>query len=144
MTKPTRIACVCALVSYGVVCAAVGGVAGMFWGFFLSSIVLLHATACINSLAHVWGSRRFDTKDDSRNNAVLALFTLGEGWHNNHHHYPSSCRQGFFWWELDLTWLALRALSVTGLVWDLREPPVAVRNAAEVSPDRDGRAQRAP
>jgi len=108
------------LVAYGVFCFAVAGVAGLFWGFFLSTIVLLHATSLINSLAHVWGSRRFDTPDDSRNNALLALITLGEGWHNNHHHKMSSTRQGVMWWELDVTWLVLRGLSLFGIVWDLR------------------------
>ncbi len=108
------------LVVYGAICVAVAGLPGLLWGFFLSTIVLLHATACINSLAHVWGSRRFDTKDESRNNGVLAFFTLGEGWHNNHHHQMASTRQGVMWWELDVTFYVLRLLSLFGVVWDLK------------------------
>lgn len=108
------------LVAYGALCVALFGVPGLFFGFFLSTIVLLHATMLINSLAHVWGSRRFDTKDDSRNNALLALITLGEGWHNNHHHQMSSTRQGVKWWELDVTWSILRVLSWLGVVRGLR------------------------
>ena len=80
-------------------------------------------TMLINSLAHVWGSRRYATGDNSRNNALLAVLTLGEGWHNNHHHYMSCARQGFFWWEVDVTYYVLRALRGLGLVWELREPP---------------------
>ncbi len=122
------------LVGYGVLCFLVAGLPGLFYGFFLSTIVLLHATALINSLAHVWGSRRFETNDDSRNNALLALLTLGEGWHNNHHHQMSSTRQGVMWWELDLAWLGLRALSWLGVVWDLRtHASIARRRVAPAS-----------
>jgi stearoyl-CoA desaturase (delta-9 desaturase) len=96
------------------------------WGFVVSTVALYHATYTINSLAHGWGSRRFDTGDDSRNNALLALLTLGEGWHNNHHHYPASARMGFRWWELDATWLGLRALAALGLIADLRPVPARV------------------
>jgi stearoyl-CoA desaturase (delta-9 desaturase) len=105
-----------------------GGLPAVIWGSFVSSIFLWHGTFTINSLAHVFGSRRYATGDDSRNNPLLALLTLGEGWHNNHHHYPASASLGFFWWEVDATYWALRALSATGLIWDLREPPVAVRD----------------
>ncbi len=90
------------------------------WGFVVSTVVLYHATYTINSLAHRFGRRRFDTDDDSRNNWALALITLGEGWHNNHHHYPSSARQGFAWWEVDFTYYALRALAALGIVRDLK------------------------
>jgi stearoyl-CoA desaturase (delta-9 desaturase) len=79
----------------------------------------------INSLAHVWGTRRYETGDTSRNNALLALLTLGEGWHNNHHHCMSSARQGFRWWEIDVTYYVLRALARLGVVWDLRAPSAA-------------------
>ncbi|MFH1600177.1 MAG: acyl-CoA desaturase [Pseudomonadota bacterium] len=99
----------------------------LVWGFFVSTVVLFHVTVTINSLAHRWGSRRFATRDDSRNNALLALLTFGEGWHNNHHHFPGSARQGFTWWELDLTYLGLRAMAVLGLVSDLRPVPQALR-----------------
>ena len=96
---------------------------GLVVGFCWSTVLLWHGTFTINSLCHVFGSRRYDTTDDSRNNFWLALITLGEGWHNNHHHYQSSTRQGFFWWEIDLSYYALKVMSWVGLVWDLREPP---------------------
>ncbi|MEO0070265.1 MAG: fatty acid desaturase, partial [candidate division WOR-3 bacterium] len=73
----------------------------LIWGFFISTVALFHGTCTINSLSHLWGWRRYDTRDTSRNNPLLALITLGEGWHNNHHHYPISARQGFFWWNSD-------------------------------------------
>ncbi|MES5813460.1 acyl-CoA desaturase [Pseudoxanthomonas sp. Soil82] len=98
----------------------------LVWGFFVSTVVLFHATVTINSLAHRYGRRRFDTRDDSRNNAWLALLTFGEGWHNNHHFYPGSARQGFRWYEVDLTWYGLRLLQALGLVWDLRPVPAWV------------------
>ena len=98
----------------------------LVWGFFLSTIVLFHATVTINSLAHVFGSRRFDTRDDSRNNWLLALITFGEGWHNNHHHFPGSARQGFRWWEVDFTWYGLKAMSWLGLVSDLKPVPAGL------------------
>lgn len=96
------------------------------WTFFVSTTVLLHGTLFINSLAHVWGRRRYETDDDSRNSWLLTLITLGEGWHNNHHRYPHSVRQGFRWWELDLTYYTLKLLSWTGIIWDLRPVPQAV------------------
>jgi stearoyl-CoA desaturase (Delta-9 desaturase) len=105
----------------------IAGWSGLVVGFFWSTVLVYHATFCINSLAHVRGRRRYVTGDDSRNNWLLALFTMGEGWHNNHHAYQSSARQGFRWWEIDATFYLLKALSWTGLVWDLKTPPVAVR-----------------
>ena len=101
----------------------------LVWGFCISTVVLWHATFTINSLAHRFGRRRYATRDDSRNNALLALITLGEGWHNNHHRYPAAARQGFYWWELDLSWYALRALAALGIVRDLRPVPVAIRDS---------------
>jgi stearoyl-CoA desaturase (Delta-9 desaturase) len=89
-------------------------------------VLVYHATFCINSLAHVRGSKRYLTGDDSRNNWLLALFTMGEGWHNNHHAFQSSARQGFAWWEVDATYYILRALSWFGIVWDLKTPPERV------------------
>ena len=89
----------------------------------------------VNSLAHVLGKRRFDTSDESRNNWFIGLTTLGEGWHNNHHHYMASCRQGFFWWEVDVTYYVLRGLSAVGLVWDLREPPARLLAPADTDPE---------
>ena len=99
------------------------GWSGLIVGFFWSTIALWHSTFLINSLAHVFGSQRFETGDGSRNNWLLALLTLGEGWHNNHHHYQSSARNGFYWWEIDVTYYVLRALQALGLVWDLRPVP---------------------
>ncbi len=95
------------------------------WGF-ISTVVLFHCTCFINSLAHVFGSQRYVTGDTSRNSLLLALLTLGEGWHNNHHHYMHSTRQGFYWWEVDLTYYGLKALSWTGLIWNLRPVPAEV------------------
>jgi stearoyl-CoA desaturase (Delta-9 desaturase) len=105
----------------------IGGWPGLVVGFFLSTVLVYHATFCINSLAHVHGRKRYVTGDDSRNNWFLALFTMGEGWHNNHHAYQSSVRQGFRWWEFDPTFYILKALSWVGLVWDLKTPPREVR-----------------
>ncbi len=96
------------------------------WGFFVSTCVLLHGTLFINSLAHVWGKRRFETTDDSRNNFWLALITMGEGWHNNHHRFMGSTRQGFFWWEVDVTYYLLKMMSWTGLIWDVKPVPASV------------------
>jgi stearoyl-CoA desaturase (delta-9 desaturase) len=95
----------------------------LVWAFLVSTIALYHVTYAVNSLAHVWGTRRYPTSDESRNNWWIALATFGEGWHNNHHYYPSSARQGFYWWEIDMTYCILRMLSWVGIVWDLREVP---------------------
>lgn len=101
----------------------VTGLQMLAWGFFVSTTALYHGTFSINSFGHLWGSRRFSTSDASRNNWALAVITMGEGWHNNHHRYPQSERQGFFWWELDLTHQILKIFSSVGLVWDLQSPP---------------------
>lgn len=95
----------------------------LVWGFFVSTVLLYHGTFTVNSAAHLFGGRRFETGDNSRNNFLVALITLGEGWHNNHHHYPSSERQGLYWWEIDFSHYALLALSWVGVVRDLRTPP---------------------
>jgi stearoyl-CoA desaturase (delta-9 desaturase) len=108
---------------FGVGIWLVGGLGAFLWGYVLSTVVLYHATFTINSLAHLWGTRRYATADQSRNNWVLALVTLGEGWHNNHHYCMSSCRQGFRWWELDITYLGLRLLRLVGIARDLRGLP---------------------
>jgi len=107
------------------------GLQMLAWGFFVSTTLLYHGTFSINSLSHVFGRRRFQTKDTSRNSFVLSLITLGEGWHNNHHRYPASERQGFYWWEIDITHYILRMLSWARLVWDLREPPQYIYAEAE-------------
>ena len=96
------------------------------WAGIISTVVLWHGTFTINSLAHVFGSRRFETKDTSRNNFWLSLITLGEGWHNNHHYYPGSARQGFYWWEIDIGYYSLRLLALFGIVWDINEVPERV------------------
>jgi stearoyl-CoA desaturase (Delta-9 desaturase) len=100
----------------------------LLWGFFISTVLCWHATYTINSLSHVFGRQRYRTGDASRNNWLLALLTLGEGWHNNHHYYPSAARQGFFWWEFDLTYYLLKLMSWLGLIWDLKTVPAAVRD----------------
>lgn len=106
----------------GIASFLIGGLPGLFFSFFFGTVVLWHATFTINSLSHVYGKQRFDSGDDSRNNWLLALLTFGEGWHNNHHYHMSSTRQGFYWWEVDLTYYVLKVLSWFGIVWDLREP----------------------
>jgi stearoyl-CoA desaturase (delta-9 desaturase) len=93
------------------------------WGLFISTVLLYHTTFLVNSAAHTIGKRRYETNDDSRNNWWVALLTLGEGWHNNHHRLPSSERQGFFWWEIDVTHYGLKLLEKLGLIWNLRPPP---------------------
>ncbi len=108
------------------ICFLIDGWTGLVVGFLISTVVLFHCTFFINSLAHVVGRQRYVTGDDSRNNWWLALITLGEGWHNNHHFYQASTRQGFRWWEIDVTFYILKMLSWVGLVWDLKAPPKAV------------------
>jgi stearoyl-CoA desaturase (delta-9 desaturase) len=110
----------------GTLCFALAGWSGFVVGFLWSTVLVYHATFCINSLAHVRGRKRYVTGDDSRNNWLLAVFTMGEGWHNNHHAYQASARQGFKWWEIDPTFYLLKALSWTGLIWDLKTPPEQV------------------
>ncbi len=105
-------------------CLAWGGVPALVWGFAVSTTLLWHGTFTINSLAHVFGSRRFETSDTSRNNFWLALLTMGEGWHNNHHRYQSSTNQGFFWWEIDASYYVLRALALLGVVSKLQKAPL--------------------
>jgi len=106
-----------------------GGFSLLVWGFFVSTTLLWHGTFTINSLSHVFGKRRYKTTDTSRNNWLLALITLGEGWHNNHHYHQNTANQGWFWWEVDLSYYSLVALSWVGVVKDLRKPSEAVKNA---------------
>ena len=103
-----------------------GGWSMLVWGFVVSTVALWHGTFVINSLAHLFGRRRYNTADTSRNSLLLALVTLGEGWHNNHHHYMASVRQGFFWWEIDITYYILRVISWVRIVRDLRLPPPSI------------------
>jgi stearoyl-CoA desaturase (Delta-9 desaturase) len=102
----------------------------LVWGFFVSTTVLFHGTSCINSMAHLMGKRRFNTSDDSRNSFILALICLGEGWHNNHHRYQACTRNGFHWWEIDITYYGLKALSWTGLIWGLKPVPKSILEEA--------------
>ena len=125
-------------VAAGVIAFAIGGFFGLVWAFAVPQVLCWHGTFTINSLSHVWGGRRYATDDDSRNNPVLALITLGEGWHNNHHHYQVAARQGFFWWEYDITYYVLRAFAAVGLVWDLHGVPEHIRTpVADTSPADD-------
>jgi stearoyl-CoA desaturase (Delta-9 desaturase) len=102
------------------------GWSGLLIGFFLSTALLWHGTFTINSLSHMFGTRRYEAGDDSTNNWLLAIVTMGEGWHNNHHHFMGSTRQGFYWWEYDFTYYILRGFQALGLVWDIKEPPARV------------------
>jgi stearoyl-CoA desaturase (delta-9 desaturase) len=126
-------------ISLAVGCLAWGGPQAFFWGFALSTVLLWHGTFTINSLAHVIGTRRFETTDTSRNHLGLALITLGEGWHNNHHRYQSSANQGFFWWEIDVSFYVLKLLSLLGIVSKLQKAPLhrllASTPRPELSPD---------
>lgn len=107
----------------GVAMFLIGGWGLFVWGFCLSTVLLWHGTFTINSLSHIFGDRRFQTADTSKNNWWLALVTLGEGWHNNHHHFMASARQGFYWWEVDITFYSLKVLSWFHLVRELRKVP---------------------
>jgi stearoyl-CoA desaturase (Delta-9 desaturase) len=118
-------------VALAVVMFLIGGWGMLVWGYCISTVILWHSSFTINSLSHIFGRRRYATADSSKNNALLALVTMGEGWHNNHHHYMASARQGFFWWEVDITFYLLRVLSWLRIVWDLREPPRHVMLGAE-------------
>jgi stearoyl-CoA desaturase (delta-9 desaturase) len=119
-----------------------GGPQMVIWGFFISTVILFHGTATINSLDHMLGSRRYNTPDTSRNNVLLAIITLGEGWHNNHHHYAICARQGFFWWEIDITYYGLILLSKLGIVRDLRPLSDEIRSRGRISEPATGGDRR--
>lgn len=104
-------------------CYLIAGPSGAVLGGFWSTVAVWHGTFSVNSLSHLVGTRRFATPDDSRNHWLVALYTMGEGWHNNHHRFMGSARQGFRWWELDLSYYVLCGLAAVGLVWDLKQPP---------------------
>ena len=104
----------------------------LIWGFFVSTVVCSQATFTINSLTHLFGTKRYKSNDESRNNLWLALLTFGEGWHNNHHHYPGAVRQGFFWWEVDLTFYGLWLMSKVGIIWDLNAVPAKALNSHRI------------
>jgi len=103
------------------------GLQMLIWGYVISTVVLLHATLSINSFAHKIGSRRFKTSDTSRNNFILAIITFGEGWHNNHHQFPNSARQGIKWWEIDLSFYLIKIMEKIGLVWNVKPGPNKVQ-----------------
>ncbi|NJK88213.1 MAG: acyl-CoA desaturase [Myxococcales bacterium] len=130
-------------VALGFVVWFFGGWIWLFWGFLVSTVLLYQFTFCINSLAHLWGTRRYETTDTSRNNFLLALLTMGEGWHNNHHFYQSTANNGFFWWEVDLSYATLKVLSWFGIVWDLRTPPAWVLEGRSQKFDRASTAPEA-
>jgi stearoyl-CoA desaturase (Delta-9 desaturase) len=117
-----------------------GGLPWVVWGFCLPTVTLAHATFAINTVNHMFGSRRFDTIDESRNNAVTAFFAVGEGWHNNHHRYQRAARNGFYWWEFDPTWYMIRLMQMVGLVWDVQAVPERIYQEARATKAR--RAQR--
>ncbi len=115
-------------VGWGVVLFLIGGPVALFWGHFASLVIAWHVTFCINSLAHVWGTRPYQTSDHSRNNFILAILTLGEGWHNNHHHYQRTARQGFRWWQIDITFYVLKLLEALRIVRDVQGLPDHIRD----------------
>ncbi|MBP9114150.1 MAG: acyl-CoA desaturase [Polyangiaceae bacterium] len=115
-------------VLYVIVLYLAGGPFAVFWGFCVSTTLLWHGTFTINSLAHWLGRRRYDTTDESKNSLLLALVALGEGWHNNHHYYPKACNQGFYWWEIDITYYVIRTLEALRIVWNVETPPKAIRD----------------
>lgn len=116
----------------GAACFFYAGLPGLFIGFFLSTVFVWHGTFLVNSAAHLMGRRRYATTDTSRNSAIIAFLTCGEGWHNNHHYYPASVKQGFFWWEFDLSYYVLRMLSWVGVVSDLKVPTPRALNSCRL------------
>jgi stearoyl-CoA desaturase (delta-9 desaturase) len=115
-----------------VACLLSMGWQGLIWGFFISAVLSYHGTFAINSICHVFGTVRYKTSDTSRNNPIFGIITLGEGWHNNHHHYAPSARIGFFWWEIDIAYYVLQLLSLFGIVWALKKPSQRVLEAARI------------
>ena len=112
---------------YLLLASNISGLNMVIWGFCVSTILVYHCTFAVNSVAHLWGTQRYNTKEESKNNFFVALLTFGEGWHNNHHHYPGSIRQGFYWWEVDLTYYVLRCMSFLGIVYNIRTVSKAIR-----------------
>ena len=108
------------------------GLPWVVWGFCVPTVTLAHSTFAINTVNHMFGSRRFETQDASRNNPITALFAVGEGWHNNHHRYQRAARNGFYWWEFDPTWYVIRAMAAVGLVWDIQGVPKRIYEEARV------------
>jgi len=108
------------MIVLGIALFALGGISFVLWGVCLRVVVGLHTTWLVNSATHMWGSRRFDTRDDSRNNWLIALMTSGEGWHNNHHAHPTSARHGLTWYEFDLSWIQIKILMFFGIAKSVR------------------------
>ena len=111
-------------------CYLIDGRSGLLWGFCLGTAVVFQVTFLVNSAGHLWGSQRFDTGDGSRNNFVIGVLAMGEGWHNNHHRAPTSARHGFAKYEVDLAYLIIKTFRALGLVWGVRQPPEAAMDAA--------------
>jgi stearoyl-CoA desaturase (delta-9 desaturase) len=122
-----------------VVMFAIGGFPWLVWGFCVPTMTLAHATFAINTVNHMFGSRRFETRDESRNNPITAFFAVGEGWHNNHHRYQRAARNGFYWWEFDPTWYVIKAMAVVGLVWDVQPVPQRIYQEARVVREKRAR-----
>jgi len=120
----------------GLACWGLGGSSMLVVGFFLSTVLLFHGTFLVNSVAHIFGRRRYATDDTSRNSFLVALLTCGEGWHNNHHYYQSTANQGFFWWEIDLSYYVLTLMSWVGLARDLRRPPQHILDGNRLIPSK--------
>jgi stearoyl-CoA desaturase (delta-9 desaturase) len=118
-------------VAWALAMFAIGGFQWLVWGFLLPTVTLAHATFCINTVNHLFGSRRFKTMDQSRNNVWTAIFAAGEGWHNNHHRYQRSARNGFYWWEFDPTYYVIRLMGWLGLAWDIQSVPERIYREAE-------------
>ena len=110
-----------------------GGWPWLVWGFCLPTMTLAHATFAINTINHMFGSRRFETRDASRNNVLTAVFAAGEGWHNNHHRYQRAARNGFYWWEFDPTWYVIQAMKAVGLAWDVQVVPARIYEEARAA-----------
>lgn len=127
---------------YAVAIWLIWGWSGLFWGFFFSTMILYHGTFFINSLTHVFGRIRYRSGDASKNSFLLALITCGEGWHNNHHYYQATANQGWFWWEIDLSYYSLKLLSWVGIVWDLRLPPAHIK-ARTIAAEEAAKATKA-
>ena len=121
----------------------IGGLPWLVWGFCLPTMTLAHATFAINTVNHMFGSRRFETRDESRNNVLTAVFAAGEGWHNNHHRYQRAARNGFYWWEFDPTWYVIRAMAAVGLAWDVQAVPKRIYDEARAATAR-GPARKMP
>ena len=109
----------------------------LVWGFSVSLVALFNTTVIINSLCHIYGTKRYKTDDSSKNNLLFALLTLGEGWHNNHHYYPASARQGFVWWEIDITYYLIKLMELLGIVWDVKSAPQSMINQNLIEKNRE-------